>query len=214
MLSFPSNAKFGKMIPKDTFYKNLKFDTEQKEQFSKYIKKVVWEYKLSESTTNITASKNVVEIQVLRIELKSDEIDLKLLKTISTKNSNKVLYMLCYEEDIALAVCVDKVYITDWQLEEDIELKIKGIDLGVVWDNFIEQIAIKKDEKENNKEKIDAYDDIIINNISIEEKLAQQEKHNKLLKEIEALENKMYKCKQFNKQVEMKHKLEKLREML
>lgn len=194
MLEFPSKSKFGRMIPKENFYKALKLTAEQKECFVSDIKKITWEYKLSSDTINLSSDSAVKEIQVLRVELKKEAVDLKLLESISKANANEIVYLLCYDGLVSVAVYMKKMYCTDWKLEEDVDLTIQGMDLSRVWDSFVEQVALTVESEKNDA-------------LSTKKKLAKQEEQEKLRKEIAILEKKMYKTKQFNQQVEMKKKI-------
>ena len=198
MLNFPKSTEFGRIIPKEAFYKNLSLSTEMKDKFVSYIKKIVWQYKLSADTLNLEKGNDVSEILVLAIELKKKAFDRKILELISKQNTHKVIYILSFEDTYCLGIYVNKVYISAWQ--NDISLEIKGLNLDSVWDNFVCQIAI---------------DDELIENVghsSVDELLQLQEEKQKLQKELLALENKIRTTKQFNLQVKLKQELKRLKE--
>ena len=66
--------------------------------FSKEIKKIVWDWKLSPDTINIPTSDNVQEIQVLTLSLKDSHLNTKLLQTIDRAVPSPILFQIVHEK--------------------------------------------------------------------------------------------------------------------
>ena len=80
--AFPTQAKFGKVIPKKKIYEHASVSASLKEKFVTQIEKIVWNYKLAEETINVPATPKVPEIEIFDIYLKGDTVDKALIKAI------------------------------------------------------------------------------------------------------------------------------------
>ncbi len=92
-------------------------------------------------------------------------------------------------------------YSTEWLDEAELPLKITGLTLDSVYENFVRQIAGSRLNK-------------IFEDESLSVSIERSRKREELEKKIAALKNKIRKEKQFNRQVEMNGELKKLREEL
>jgi SMC interacting uncharacterized protein involved in chromosome segregation len=102
---------------------------------------------------------------------------------------------------IAAAFKVNKYYHTDWLAEEELPVKLDGLDIDTVYENFVRQIAGDKLQ-------------IIEAGESLKNSVARDEEIQVLKKQIDALQMKIRKEKQLNKQMEMNTELKKLRNRL
>jgi hypothetical protein len=109
-----------------------------------------------------------------------------------------------YKEAVAsgtAAFKVNKYYHTDWMNEEDLPVKVEGLNIDMVYENFVRQIAGDKLQIANDRE-------------SLRETVARDDEMQTLKKQIETLQTKIRKEKQLNKQMEMNKELKKLRNSL
>ena len=90
---------------------------------------------------------------------------------------------------------------TDWLEEEELPLKLEGLNVDKVYENFVRQIAGDKLQAENAEE-------------SLKDSVARDEQRRALQKQIDALRAKIRKEKQLNKQMQMNAELKKLRKEL
>ena len=67
LFRYPEKAKFGQIIPKAKIYENAKLKPIQKAQFVDLIQQIRWAHKLAPETTNLSATDDVREIQILQI---------------------------------------------------------------------------------------------------------------------------------------------------
>ena len=213
MINLPRSTEFNKRIPKQKFYEKLNVTPALKRSFIDQIKTVIWRNKIAESTINIAPGKTVTEIEIFEIQLNSSELDTDVLKLIDKEIPYHIVFILSYEgkyqawtaykeETVSgnSAFKVDTYYHTEWLEEENLPLKADGLDIDMVYENFVRQIA--GDALKN------------VNDESLKESVEREKKREQLKKQIAALEAKIRKEKQFNKQVEMNGRLKKLRKEL
>ena len=213
MINLPKSTEFNKRIPKQKFYEKLNVTPALKRSFIDQIKTVIWRNKIAESTINISPGKTVIEIEIFEIQLCTPELDTDVLKIIDKEIPYHIVFILSYEgkyqawtaykeETVSgnSAFKVDTYYHTEWLEEENLPLKADGLDIDKVYENFVRQIA--GDALKN------------VNDESLKESVEREKKREQLKKQIAALEAKIRKEKQFNKQVEMNGRLKKLRKEL
>lgn len=213
MINLPRSTEFNKRIPKQKFYEKLNVTPALKRSFIDQIKTVIWRNKIAESTINISPGKTVIEIEIFEIQLCTPELDTDVLKIIDKEIPYHIVFILSYEgkyqawtaykEETASgnsAFKVDTYYHTEWLEEENLPLKADGLDIDKVYENFVRQIAG------------DALQ--TVNDESLKESVEREKKREQLKKQIAALEAKIRKEKQFNKQVEMNSQLKRLKKEL
>ena len=209
MIHLPRSTEFNKRIPKQKFYEKLNVTPALKRSFIDQIKTVIWRNKIAESTINIAPGKTVTEIEIFEIQLNSSELDTDVLKLIDKEIPYHIVFILSYEgkyqawtaykeETVSgnSAFKVDTYYHTEWLEEENLPLKADGLDIDMVYENFVRQIA--GDALKN------------VNDESLKESVEREKKREQLKKQIAALEAKIRKEKQFNKRVVMNGRQKKL----
>lgn len=201
MLTFPSKATVGRIIPKEAFYKRLTLSSEIRDKFVADVKRIVMEYKLAPDTVNMAKGEEVSEILVLFIELKKQAMDYRIVENIARQNAHKLLFLLKYEEQGQLALYYSKLYKTSWMPLADINLEARGLNLDSIWEGFVEQIALQENVP-------------IDDRLSIPEKLRKQDSILRLQKEIEKLERLSRNEKQPKKQFELYTRLQGLKKLL
>lgn len=201
MLNFPSKAAVGRIMPKEAFYKRLVLSSELRSKFVSDIKRITMEYKLSPETLNVENAGEISEILVLSIDLKKKDVDYRIIENIARQNAHKLLFLLKFGDEGQLALYYNKLYKTNWTILSDIKLETNGLNIGDIWEGYIEQIAIQ--EEVNNNE-----------DISVDEKLMKQEVILNLQKEIDKLEKRSRKEKQPKKRFELFTQLQTVKKKL
>ena len=213
MLGLPKSTEFNKRIPKQKFYENLNVTPAIKRIFIDQIKVIYWRNKIASTTMNLAAGEAVTEIEVFEIRLAAPQLDVSVLKQIDKEIPYHILFLLEYEgryqawtaykESAASGNSAFKVgtyYHTDWLPEQELPLKVDGLSTDAVYENFVRQIAgdiLQTDSAE-----------------SLKESVKRDERRQKLQKQIAALQAKVRKEKQLNKQVQLNTELKKLRKEL
>ena len=212
MLGFPPSTEFNKRIPKQKFYENAAVPAAVQRLFADQLRCIYWRNKLAVSTLNLTAGERVTEIEIFELCLTGPKLDEAVLRQIDSEIPYHILFVLSYENKVqAWISCKDtsanssakvsRYLHTAWMPETELSLAISGLILEAVYDGLVRQIARLQGENWNA-----AY--------SIAENIQRSAEREKLQKQIAALENKIRKEKQFNRQVEMNAELKQLKKNL
>lgn len=210
MLGFPVSTEFNKRIPKQKFYDNLDVSPTLRRVFVDQIRLVYWRNKLAASTLNIAAGEVVSEVEVFEVRLNEPKLDEAVLKQIDKEIPYHILFILTcdgkaqawtgYKEAAASgsnAFKVNRYYHTDWMPEDELQLRIDGLNMDTVYESLVRQIAGDKLQAESGE--------------SLKESVERDEKKKQLEKQIAVLGNKMKKEKQLNRRMEMNAELKRLR---
>ncbi|MHB0809468.1 MAG: DUF4391 domain-containing protein [Facklamia hominis] len=214
MIGLPKTTEFNKRIPKQKFYENMDISPVLKKVFVEQVKIIYWRNKIAASTTNLAAGSHVTEIEVFEVRLNSPVLDDSLLSQIDKEIPYHILFLLEYEgkyqawigyKEAAAsgnkAFKVNGYYHTEWLTEDELPLKLEGLNVDVVYENFVRQIAGDKLKTESAGE-------------SLKESVARDKKKQQLQKQITTLQAKIRKEKQLNKQMQMNTELKKLKKEL
>jgi hypothetical protein len=213
VLGLPKSTEFNKRIPKQKFYENLSVTPAMKRVFIDQIKVIYWRNKIAATTINLATGDTVTEVEVFEIKLASPQLDVSVLRQIDKEIPYHIIFLLecdgkyqawtAYKETAASGSNAFKVgtyYHTEWMPEAELPLKVDGLNIDKVYENFVRQIAgdvLKTDSDESLKE-------------SVERDARKQ----LLEKQISALQVKVRKEKQLNKQVQLNTELKALKKEL
>lgn len=214
MLEFPKSTEFNKRIPKQKFYENLQVTPAMRRSFVDQIKVIYWKNKIAPTTVNLAASQNVTEIEVFEIRLNGMEIDEAVLRQIDREIPYHILFVLEYEGEYqawigykeaaasgSMAFKVNRYYHTEWMPESELPLKMEGLSIDAVYENFVRQIA------RDALQRTEAGEDL-------KESIERDGQIAKLKKQISSLQVKIKKEKQLNRQMELNAELKKLKQKL
>ena len=209
---FPSRTQVNKIMPKARFMKLAELSTASRNELNENVERLIISNTLREDTLNIKKGTYVSEIDVFEILLRTKNLSDRLIKEIDSLIPKNIIYVLKNENMAQLVVSykekslnsskykVIKIYRSEWKNYDDITLDINGLNLDVIFNNLLAQIA---DTKVNVSE-----------NSTIKEAVEQSIDVEKLTRKIEQLQNKIRKEPQFNKQLELKKELKRLTEKL
>lgn len=213
MLGFPVSTEFNKRIPKQKFYDNLDVSPTLRRVFVDQIRLVYWRNKLAASTLNIAAGEVVSEVEVFEVRLNEPKLDEAVLKQIDKEIPYHILFILTcdgkaqawigYKEAAASgsnAFKVNRYYHTDWMPEDELQLRIDGLNMDTVYESLVRQIAGDKLLSETGE--------------SLKESVERDEKKKQLEKQIAVLEGKMRSEKQLNRQMEINAELKRIKSIL
>ncbi len=213
MLGLTKSTEFNRRIPKQKFYENLTVSPALKRIFVEQIRVIWWRNKIAPATMNLAAGEAVTEIEVFRVCLSAPQLDEAVLRQIDKEIPYHILFLLEYEGKYQAwtaykeaagsgtnAFRVGSYYHTDWMKEAALPLKLDGLNTDKVYENFIRQIAgetLTSGTGETLKE-------------SVERDTRRQE----LQKQIAALQVKVRRERQLNKQVQLNAELKRLKKEL
>ena len=206
VVGFPQATEFNKRIPKQKFYENLDVSPALRRVFVDQIRLVYWRNKLAASTLNIAAGEAVTEIEVFEVRLNVPQLDVAVLKQIDKEIPYHILFILTcdgkaqawigYKEAAASgsnAFKVGRYYHTDWMPEDELLLRIDGLNMDAIYESLVRQIAGEQLLTDSGE--------------SLKESVERDEKKKQLEKQIAALESKMRKEKQLNRCMEINTEL-------
>ena len=212
MIGLPTSTEFNRRIPKQKFYENLSVTPALKRVFVEQIKMIWWRNKIAATTLNLAAGETVIEIEVFEVCLSAPQLDEAVLRQIDKEIPYHILFLLEHEgkyqawtaykeatDGGANAFKVGSYYHTDWMEEAALPLKLNGLNTDKVYENFVRQIA---------------GEDLSRTGETLKESVEQDARRKDLQKKIEALQTKVRKEKQLNKQVQMNTELKELKKKL
>lgn len=193
MLGLPTTTEYNKRIPKQKFYENLSVTPALKRVFVEQIQNIIWANKIAPTTMSVSDGKEVTEIEVFKIVLNSNSLDESALRQMDKQIPYHILFVLEYNEKYQIwigykevsggdnAFKINKYYHTDWLAEQDLQIRIDGLDMDSIYANLIRQIGgIEKNDKTLGEQIADKeYRERLEKEIARLEKLARAEKQPK-----------------------------------
>lgn len=215
MIGLPKSTEFNRRIPKQKFYENISVSPTLKRVFIEQIKVIYWRNKVTATTMNLAAGETVTELEVFEVKLNGQQLDESVLRQIDKEIPYHILFLLeydgkyqawtAYKEAAAFGSNAFKVgtyYHTDWLPETELPLKVEGLSVDKVYENFVRQIAGDALRFEEGKTE------------SLKESVERDNRRQELEKQIAALQTKVRKERQLNKQVQLNAELKKLKNEL
>lgn len=215
LFQYPEKAYFNRTIPKTKFYENANINKSVKDAFVSQIQQIVWAYKLSPETINLSATKSLLEIQVFNIHLKELELNENVLLSIDKAIPHPIIFQLIYDQQIKVIATykrpseadeakwvVDQYYSSGWITpQEQLQLRKPlpvALNLSGLYEQILKElIPIEAKDGEN-----------------IREQSARLKAITQKITEIKKLEADITKEKQFNRKVEMNAQLKVLQKQL
>lgn len=214
MIGLPKTTEFNRRIPKQKFYENIDIIPALRKVFVEQVKIIYWKNKIAASTTNLAQGNEVTELEVFEVRLNTPVLDEGLLRQIDRTIPYHILFLLEYKgkyqawigyKEAAVsgnkAFKVNGYYHTEWLTEDELPLKLEGLNVDAVYENYVRQIAGDKLKAETSRE-------------SLKASVARDEHRKQLEKQISVLQGKIRKEKQLNKQMQMNSELKKLKKEL
>lgn len=212
MLGLPKSTEVNRRIPKQKFYENLTISPTLKRVFVEKIKVIWWRNKIAAATTNLAAGETVTELEVFEVCLSAPHLDEAVLRQIDKEIPYHILFLLehegryqawtAYKEAAASGINAFKVgtyYHTDWLEESALPLKLDGLNIEQVYENFVRQIA---------GEALSGTSE------TLKESVERDERRKELQKQIAVLQVKVWRERQLNKQVLLNAELKRLKKEL
>lgn len=212
MLGLPQSTEFNRRVPKQKFYENLSVPPALKRVFVEQIKVIWWRNKIAPATVNLAAGEAATEIEVFEVRLSAPQLDEAVLRQIDKGIPYHILFLLEYEGRYqawtaykeaagsgANAFKVGNYYHTDWMEEAALPLKLEGLNTDQAYENFVRQIA---------GETLSGAGE------TLKESVERDARRQELRKQIAALQIKVRREKQLNKQVQLNTELKRLKKEL
>lgn len=209
LFDYPAQASVGSTLPKRKLYQQAKAGARLKEHFVAQVDKIIWQFKLAPTTINLPASPAVPEVQVFRISLKGEQLHHDVLGCIDTaiplpiifelEAGDKVRTMACHKRpsdaDSDKHTCSD-YFGSEWQAADGQRQPLPvALDMGSMYQQLLQCLLPTTPRAD---EPFDAQ-------IARAEQIAQGER------ELQRIETRLRKEKQFNRRIAINTELKQLK---
>ncbi|MEN4903170.1 DUF4391 domain-containing protein [Luteimonas sp. TWI1437] len=96
-IAYPTQAAFGRALPKSKVYEHSGANTRLKDVFVKQVEQIVWAFKLAPETIHLPARPGVPEIQVFSLQLRTPELHCDVLRCIDGAIPFPIVFELAFE---------------------------------------------------------------------------------------------------------------------
>ena len=214
MLGLPKTTEFNKRIPKQKFYENLDISPALKKIFVDQVKTIYWRNKIAATTLNLAPGTNVTEIEVFEVKLSDKTLDEGMLRQMDKEIPYHILFLLEYQGNYQAWIGykeaitsgnasfkVNKYYHTEWLEENGLPVKLEGLDIDSVYENFVRQIAGENLQAAEEGETLKCT-------------IAKEVEKEALLRQITCLQTKMRRETQLNRKMEINAEIKRLKQLL
>lgn len=210
MLCLPKSTEYGRRIPKQKFYENIAVTPALKRAFTEQVEAIYWRSKIAPSTVNLAKGAEVTEIEIFEIKLRAAELDENVLRQIDRAVPYHIIFILEHEGRYRAAVGykeaaatgashfkVSQYYYTGWtDGAESLPLCLEGLTMDAAYENFVRQTAGEALAANCGE--------------TLKESVERSQQAEQLRKKIVALENRMRRERQLNRQMEIRAELKKI----
>lgn len=111
LFAYPDSTRVGRILPKNSIYKNVTPTAKQRELLTLHIEKITWAHKLAPDTLNINASADLPEIQVFAIRLKPQiaQISESLLAYLDKAIPSALIFEVQGSTGIQTVACLKQI---------------------------------------------------------------------------------------------------------
>lgn len=196
MFGLPKSTDINKQLPKKMIFEKFKTNATDRKLFDDQISRLVIVSEVSPQTVSIAATEDVSAVYIILVTLKAADCDKKNIALLSKLIDQRMLFVMQFEDTIRLAVYrADRVLISERKPFDDWKLNLSGLDLSAVWENIIAVIG-----------GID-----ITKGKGLDETILQNERTEKMTKQITTLEKKAMNEKQPRRKWELVNEINKLK---
>lgn len=188
MFGLPKSTEINKPLPKKAVFDKFKPNAADRKLFDEQISRLAIVAEISPQTVSVSASADVSSVYVILVMLKAPDCDKKNIALLSKLIDQRMLFALQYDDTVRLAVYrAERVLMSENKPLDKLRLNLRGLDLGVIWENIIGEIG-----------GIDLTD-----GKTLDETIVTNERREKLAKQIGVLEKKAMNEKQPRKKWEL-----------
>lgn len=212
MLGLPSKTEVNRKVPKQRFYDHMELPVAVRRMFIDQVDSIYWRNKIAADTINIAKGKDVVEIEVFEVTVTNKETNEKLLSVIDKALPYHVLFVLTLGDAMQVwmsykepsegtnAFKVNRYFHTEWIQKNSFTINLQGLDMDAVYGSLVRQVA---------GDQLNGWE-----THPLKECVNRFEQKQKLVYDIENLQQKINKEKQINRQFEMMSTLKEMKRQL
>lgn len=209
-ISYPKQAAFGRVLPKNKIYEHSGASPSVREMFVRQVEQIVWQFKLATETINLASKPGVPELQIFAIQLKTPALNHEVLRCIDGAIQFPIIFELIFEGKTQVVASfkrpsesdsnrwvVSDYFSTQWMSTDGARVAMPlALDLGVLYEQLLQRlIPLTLRQNETLAELVKRVEDLRL-------------KEN----EVQKIASKLAKEKQFNRKVEINAQLRAIRQ--
>lgn len=211
-ISYPKQAAFGRVLPKNKIYEHSGASLAVREMFVRQVEQIVWQFKLAPETINLASKPGVPELQIFAIQLKTPALNHEVLRCIDGAVQFPIIFELAFEGKTQVVAAfkrpsesdsnrwvVSDYFSTEWMPNDGGRVAIPlALDLEVLYEQLLQRlipVPIRQNE-------------------TFAELLTRVEQLRLKENEVQKITSKLAKEKQFNRKVEINAQLRAIRQEL
>ena len=199
MYGLPQRTEIKKPLHKTKVFEKFDLTASQRDSFDADISRMFITHVVAESTIpTIKAGNEIADFYIIEVSLKRREYALKNIELLAKFIPRKILFVLHFEEKAQFAIHHTKLICSEWQQRDTLNVPLAGLDLDAVWENIVAAIGSITVQEGN----------------TLTEQIKSDEQKSKLQKQIQLLQQKLNKEKQYNKQIEINAEIKRLKKQL
>ena len=199
MYGLPQRTEINKPLHKTKVFEKFDLTASQRDSFDADISRMFITHVVAESTIpTIKAGKEIADFYIIEVSLKRREYAPKNIELLAKFIPRKILFVLHFEGQAQFAIHHTKLICSEWQQRDTLNVPLAGLDLDAVWENIVATIGSITVQEGN----------------TLTEQIKSDEQKTKLQKQIQLLQQKLNKEKQYNKQIEINAEIKRLKKQL
>ena len=199
MYGLPQRTEINKPLHKTKVFEKFDLTASQRDSFDADISRMFITHVVAESTIpTIKAGNEIADFYIIEVTLKRREYAPKNIELLAKFIPRKILFVLHFEEKAQFAIHHTKLICSEWQQRDTLNVPLAGLDLDAVWENIVATIGSITVQEGN----------------TLTEQIKSDEQKSKLQKQIQLLQQKLNKEKQYNKQIEINAEIKRLKKQL
>lgn len=199
MYGLPQRTEINKPLHKTKVFEKFDLTASQRDSFDADISRMFITHVVAESTIpTIKAGNEIADFYIIEVSLKRREYAPKNIELLAKFIPRKILFVLHFEEKAQFAIHHTKLICSEWQQRDTLNVPLAGLNLDAVWENIVATIGSITVQEGN----------------TLTEQIKSDEQKTKLQKQIQLLQQKLNKEKQYNKQIEINAEIKRLKKQL
>ena len=199
MYALPNSALLSKQLPKKTIFDKFALTSAQRQRIDADIARIDIIARLSQDTRPaIAVGKEVKDIYVISVSLKTKNYHPDSIKLLARLIPQRMLFVLCYEQQAQLAIIHEGLHTDDWKAKEELHIPLNALNFDALWEQWVVTIG----HISHNMER------------TLSERIQQKREQERLRKEIKQLERSLHNERALNRQMKIDNQIKKLKGLL
>ena len=199
MYGLPPNTLINKPLYKKAVFEKFNLKAAERDCFDADISRMALVARISTATVPaLTKGEEIEGFYVLQVALKRKDYDTKNILMLQKLIPQKMVFVMQYEEQTQFCIFHTRLQQSEWMPTCEAAIPLQGLTLDDVWNNIVAIIGGLDAQAEE----------------TVEEQILNREQREKLLRQIESLENQCRIEKQTRRKYELYQKIVKLKEQL